>query len=534
MNAVETKKNIFWNLKGDIFGGITAGIIALPLALAFGIASGAGAAAGLYGAIFVGLFASIFGGTKMQVSGPTGPMTVVLASIVATYPGKPDLIFFTIILAGLFQILLGLIKAGDLIKYVPYPVISGFMSGIGMIIIILQLNPLLGLPQAGGIIQSLKETATSIPDLNLHALILGVLTLLIVFFTPKKIGKIIPSPLIALIIVTLVSICFGFSVPTIGDIPAALPSLKFPLVSFDHAMKMIPVALTLSILGAVDSLLTSLVADSITKTHHNSNKELIGQGIGNMVAGMFGGIAGAGATMRTVVNIKAGGKTQLSGVVHSLFLITILLGAAPLAKFIPATVLAGILLKVGFDIVDYKFLKIFRNAPKRDMFVMLWVFVITVFYDLIFAVGTGIVLSAILFAISIAQQFNVEIKDINTSENEESDIEEKSKFSIRVLDINGILFFGSASQILSGVDDMLGTKCLIINCKSVTNMDISAAFALEDMIVRTKDRGIKVFLVLNNKRMTKKLKDLGVANVLEKGSIFYDKEKAVDAAQKLL
>ena len=379
-------KNIFSNVKGDIFGGITAGVIALPLALAFGVASGVGAAAGLYGAIMVGLFAAIFGGTKTQISGPTGPMTVVLASIIVSHPGNMNAIFLSIFLAGLIQIIFGITKLGSFIKYVPYPVISGFMSGIGTIIIILQAGALLGLKTGGSTYECLKDLVLNLSNTNLHALLLGLITLAIVFFTPKKVAKTFPPALIALISVTIISILFKFNVPTIADIPASLPAFKFPQFNPDLIKSVFPIALTLAVLGSVDSLLTSLVADSITKTKHDSNKELVGQGIGNMMASLFGGIAGAGATMRTVVNVKAGGRTQLSGVVHSLFLIAILLGAAPLAKNIPNSVLAGILIKVGVDIVDYKFLKVIRTAPKRDLFVMLWVYFLTVFYDLIFAV----------------------------------------------------------------------------------------------------------------------------------------------------
>ena len=253
------------------------------------------------------------------------------------------------------------------------------------------------------------------------------------------------------------------------------------------------------------------------------------------MASLFGGIAGAGATMRTVVNVKAGGRTQLSGVVHSLFLIAILLGAAPLAKNIPNAVLAGILIKVGVDIVDYKFLKVIKNAPKRDLFVMIWVYFVTVFYDLIFAVGTGIVLSAILFSVSIAQQFNLQIDDIYPiDEDNNSDIEEKSKYAIRVIDVNGILFFGSASQMLASIDETLGTKYLIISCKQISTMDISAAFALEDMITNLRSRNITVLLVLRNEKIKRKLNELGTINILGKENVFLNRQKAIDEAQKRL
>jgi SulP family sulfate permease len=361
------------NIKGDIFGGITAGIIALPLALAFGVASGLGAAAGLYGAIIVGLFAAVFGGTPTQISGPTGPMTVIIASVAATHLDNPSIVFDAIVLSGIFQIIFGLTKIGSLINFVPNPVISGFMTGIGCIVIKLQLSAFSGT----------------------QSIILGALTLLIVFLTPKKIGQVIPLSLLALFICTLAAVFFNFNVPIIGTIPSGLPEIRVAPVEFSALLQVLPLALGLALLGSIDSLLTSLVADKQTNTKHNSNKELIGQGLGNFFAGIFGGLAGAGATMRTVVNIKSGATTRLSGVIHSLVLILILLVFAPAAQAIPLAVLAGILIKVGTDIMDYDFFKNIRSTPKSDIIVMLTVLLITVFGNLIAAVGTGVVLHVI-------------------------------------------------------------------------------------------------------------------------------------------
>lgn len=526
-------KELFSNVKGDLFGGLTAGVIALPLALAFGVASGVGAAAGLYGAILVGLFASIFGGTKPQISGPTGPITVVLAAIISTNPGNYKLIFATIFLAGLFQILFGISKIGKMIKYVPYPVISGFMSGIGVIIILLQLNPLLGLDVQGTPVKAIIALGNSAQTFDPQSLLLGIATLLIVFLTPPIISQKIPPPLIALVGITIFSLIVGFDVKTIGEIPVGIPAFEIPFISLEELIKIIPVAVTLAILGSVDSLLTSLVADSLTKTTHNSNKELIGQGIGNIVTSLFGGIAGAGATMRTVVNIKTGGKTPLSGIIHAVFLIIILLGAAPLASNIPMAVLAGILIKVGFDIIDYKFIKVIQNAPRHDLIVMIVVFVLTVVDDLIFAVGTGLVLSCLLFVSTISRQFNIIINDIEQKNIEKlfEDIEKESKYKIRLINIEGVFFFGSASRILTRVDDLLGTRCLILNCESIPQMDISAIFALEDIIVRMKDKSIKVFLVVSSKEITKQLLRLGVVKIISRENIFYDKNNAIKRAQ---
>lgn len=517
------------NIKGNIFGGLTAGVIALPLALAFGAASGLGAAAGLYGAILVCFFATIFGGTPTQISGPTGPMTVVIASIASIYTGNPKIVFCAVMLAGIFQILLGVSKVGRYIKYVPYPVISGFMSGIGIIIILLQLNPILGFDSPGSTIDAVLGLFSSVKNLHLQSLFLGVLTLIIVFFTPKKITRKIPSALIALILATIVSVVFNFDVKVIGEIPSSLPEIQLTMISVKELFDIIPIALTLAVLGSIDSLLTSLVADSITKTKHNSDKELIGQGIGNFVAGMFGGIAGAGATMRTVVNVNSGATGRLSGITHSIFLVCVIVFFAPYAAKIPLSVLAGILVKVGFDIIDYKFIKIVKAAPKSDLIVMLIVFLITVFNDLIFAVGTGIVLSSVLFAVNVSKQFDIKFEE--PSGTDECNLEKNE--NILIIHIKGIFFFGSASQLLSRLEEVMDKQCVIIDCSTIKTMDISAVFALEEMIVRLKDKKIKVLLLLNNRQLAGKMLRQGLINVISKENIVFDEKRAIKKASAI-
>jgi len=396
----------FNNIKGDIFGGLTAGIVALPLALAFGVQSGLGASAGLYGAMVLGLFASIFGGTKTQISGPTGPMTVVSATVVSLAISKYGnidnawgIIVLTFLLSGAFQILFGILKIGKYIKYIPYPVLSGFMSGIGVIIIVFQIFPMLGLASPSKIIDVFIKLPEVINSINYTSVILAISTILIIYLTPK-LTKVIPSTLIALIIVSLVSFFYNFDIPLIGEMPAELPSLKisplFELQFSDIGFVLLP-AITLAGLGTIDSLLTSVVADNITRTKHNSNKELIGQGIGNMIASLIGGIPGAGATMRTVINVKSGGKTKLSGIIHSLLLILIVLGLGKYVAYIPLSALAGILITVGLSIIDTKGLKNLLNISKSDAFILIIVLILTVFIDLLQAVGIGMVLASIIF-----------------------------------------------------------------------------------------------------------------------------------------
>jgi len=515
-------------LKGDILGGLTAGIVALPLALAFGVASGVGAAAGLYGAIALGFVAALFGGTKMQISGPTGPMTVVFAATLVAVGGNLALAMAAVFVGGLIQILMGFLKAGGLVRFIPYPVVSGFMSGIGVIIILLQIAPLMGAPPTPSPIESLIQLPTTLAQVNLQALALGIGSLCIVFFTPIRLSRLIPSPLIALIFMTLLSVTTGFTVPVIGDIPMGLPELVIPQFSIQTWTTILVLGATLAMLGSIDSLLTSLVADSITRTRHQPNRELIGQGLGNILCAFVGGLPGAGATMRTVVNIKAGGSGRTSGAVHALFLLTLLLGAAPLASQIPLAVLAGILVKVGLDILDYRLLKRLKNSPRPDILVMGVVFGLTVFVDLIAAVGVGVVLSMglIIHRLIALSSFNVWSDTENTATDNPNGI----KSHTRVLEIKGVFFFGSASQLIDRVDQLLGTQTVIIQCQRVPFMDLSAIFTLEEMVESLQSQSIRVMVVVSHK-IKQQLIDLKGPHLTP--DIIYEKlEDAKDAAQE--
>jgi len=397
------------NVRGDILGGITAAVVALPLALAFGNAAlgPGGAIYGLYGAVVVGFLAALFGGTPAQVSGPTGPMSVTVAGVVAGLAavGVPrdlsagqilPLVMAAVVIGGLLQILFGILKLGKYITLVPYSVVSGFMSGIGVIIIALQIGPLLGISTRGGVVESLTTVFSNFQP-NGAAIGVAIMTLGIVFLTPRKISQWVPSPLLALLIVTPISILiFGDgAIDRIGEIPRGVPSLNFP--SFNQYFPIIfKAGLVLAVLGAIDSLLTSLVADNISQTKHNSDRELIGQGIGNAVAGLFSGLPGAGATMRTVINVKSGGSTPISGMVHSIVLLIVLVGAGPLAEQIPTALLAGILIKVGLDIIDWGFLRRAHKLSLKTSVVMYGVLLMTVFWDLIWAVLVGVFIANML------------------------------------------------------------------------------------------------------------------------------------------
>jgi sulfate permease, SulP family len=514
-------------VKNDIFAGVTAAVVALPLALAFGVASGAGAIAGLYGAIILGFFAAFFGGTPTQISGPTGPMTVIVAATVATFPNDLPTVMTVIFLAGLMQISFGIIGIGKWIKYIPYPVISGFMCGIGVIIIILQINPFLGVEGFGSIIQTLSSLPNTLQKVNYEALIVATITLTIMFLTPKKISKVVPSALIALVVVSYFSLIMDFKINTIGEIPMGLPDFVLP-ISFDllKLNTMLMLAITLALLASIDSLLTSLVADTMTKTKHNPKKELIGQGIGNTVCSFFGAIPGAGATMRTVININSGATTKLSGMTHSITLLVIVLFLAPLASKIPLAVLSGILIKVGFDILDYKFLKILNKITKQDLLIMVTVFLLTIFVDLIMAVGVGITISSIIAVYQVSR--TTQIKITRSRVSFDIDIE---NHDVEIIKINGSLFFGTASHLDERLEKIKDCKKVILDCKNVSFLDISAIFTLEEIIEKFKTRGLEIILVLKY-RHKRKILTLDPTNLFKSIKIYHSLDDAINYTQR--
>lgn len=518
------------NLKGDIFGGVTAGIVALPLALAFGIqafggiddpsASSIGALAGLIGAALLGFFASLFGGTHSQISGPTGPMTVITASLVSGVWASSQSISAVLIsmsLAGLFcgvfQILFGMMKIGKYVRYIPYPVLSGFMSGIGVIIILQQLYPLVGLKSPVLVVDMITQLPQRVASgVSLTALLLGLGTIAIIYLFPL-ITKKVPATLVALLVMTVVSLfCNMEDKLLIGSIPSGLPMPFFAkegisLAGLDWGTilkaSIIP-GLTLAGLGSIDTLLTSVVADNITKTHHNSNRELVGQGIGNMVSGLFCGIAGAGATMRTVVNVKSGGRTQISGMVHSILLLAVLLGLGSLVKYVPLSVLAGILITVGWGIIDIKGFKDLFKIPKADAVVLIIVFLLTVFVDLLTAVGIGMVIACVLFmkrasdlvegGYSSAELTNF---DKESPWSDEGGIPEDVRHRIYIQRLNGPIFFGTITKFQSVMDDVPDeAKIVIIRMRLVSFMDQSGLYAMETAIKDLQDRGVMVLMTI--------------------------------------
>lgn len=517
------------NIKGDVFGGITAGIVALPLALAFGIqafggvdspgASSMGALAGLVGATLLGFFAALFGGTHSQISGPTGPMTVITASIVsgawASSQGNISAVLLSMSLAGifcgLFQVLFGLIRIGKYVRYIPYPVLSGFMSGIGVIIILQQLYPIIGKKSPASTLDMIFNFPAAFAEgISVPALLLGLACIALIILVPKVTKK-VPATLVALVVVTVVSLFTGLdSALTIGNIPAGLPMPFFTKVQLDGIDWMVVIkaslvpGLTLAGLGSIDTLPTSVVADNITKTKHNSNQELIGQGIGNAVAGLFCGLAGAGATMRTVVNVKSGGRTQLSGMIHAALLLAILLGLGSLVKYVPLSVLAGILITVGWGIIDFRGFKDLRRIPKSDAFVMIVVFLMTVFVDLLTAVGIGMVIACVLFMKRAGDlvEDGYSSKELSTFDKEspwedEKDMPKDIHHHIYIERLDGPIFFGSITGFQRVMHDIpKDAKIVIIRMRRVPFMDQSGVYAMETAIKDLQAQGVKVLMTI--------------------------------------
>lgn len=568
-------KNVFdfKHLKGDLYGGITAGIVALPLALAFGVSSGLGPSAGLYGAIFVSFFAALFGGTNTQISGPTAPMTavsmVVVAGIVATFNGDIanalPVILGVFLLAGIMQVGLGLLGLGKYIKYIPYPVVSGFMTAIGVIILVTQILPSVGYypkedtvfvdqfkpyaeeiildnilkneagegflllenfeetikranyitqeqilkesqvlagKEASGVFGALKVLPRALQKINWMEFILALATIIIIYGF-KRITTKVPSTLVALVVMTVVAIVFGLEYRSIEEIPNGLPVPNFRIFtdfSLGGISPYIFSALTLALLGAIDTLLTSVVADNMTKTKHAPNKELIGQGIGNSIAALFGGIPGAGATIRTVVNIKAGGKTRLSGMMAGLMLLIVLLALGPIASQIPAAVLAGILITVGIGVMDYKGLKAIPFMPKPEVIIMLVVLVLASIWNLVYAVGIGLILASLMFMKIIGDMTSERSKVSALNQDKELPdnltLSETITERIALKEIKGPLFFGSTSEFQQLAEQIPDASSIIIfKMGLMPYMDQSGLYAMEDLLIDLVKQGKKVMLV---------------------------------------
>jgi SulP family sulfate permease len=534
-----------FNFKGDLFGGVTTAIISLPLALAFGVASGAGAEAGLWGAIMVGFFAALFGGSTSLISEPTGPMTVimtaVLTSMMAKYPETGVAISFTVVMmAGAFQILLGTLKLGKYITLMPYSVISGFMSGIGIILIILQLSPLLGQPTPSG---GVMGTILALPDILTHIkfseLFLAVLTLGILFYLPKQYRKYVPAQLVALVSVTLLSlIIFNTEdIRRIGEIPAGLPSLVIPHFNLEIFTTMVIDALVLGTLGCIDTLLTAVIGDSLTRKEHDPDKELRGQGIANMVSGLFGALPGAGATMGTVTNIQVGARSPISGMIRALILTLVVLVAGSLTEPIPMAVLAGIAVYVGFNILDWSFIQRAHKVSIQGMAIMYGVMLLTVFVDLMVAVGLGVFISNIIVIERLSREQARKVKAISDTDGDgvpltsrERELLEKANGKVLFFYLSGPMIFSVSKAISRQHTSVANYNAMILDLTDVPMIDVTVGLALENAVKDAQDAKCDVLLLCPNEETRQQLEKCNVLDLIATDKTYSSRYDALQAA----
>ena len=527
--------------RGDLTGGVTAAVVALPLALAFGNAAlgPGGAIYGLYGAIITGFLAALFGGTPAQVSGPTGPMSVTVAGVVSSLAvagisrdlnqgAMLSMVMAAVVLGGVLQILMGLLRLGRYITLVPYSVVSGFMSGIGVIILCLQVGPLLGISSQGGVLSSLRMVGTDFTP-NPAAVAVGVSTLIVVFATPRRVTKVMPSPLLALLLITPIALwVFPEDLPRIGSIPEGGLNLSVPNWSEQFPLLM-RAGIVLAVLGSIDSLLTSLVADNISQTRHRSDKELIGQGIANTISGFFTGLPGAGATMRTVINIRSGGRTPLSGMTHSIVLLVLLLGAGPLAEGIPTALLAGILIKVGLDIIDWGFLQRAHRLSLKTAFVMWGVLLMTVFWDLIGAVLAGMFIANLLTIESLTnhQLGNMDMGTAHLTSREQQ-LLKRCGDDLILFRMQGPLSFGAAKGISERMMLVKQYKILLLDITEVPHLGVTASLAIERMVEEAERQKRAVLITGAGGKVKERLAQFGIEN------LFDNRIQALELAARLL
>ncbi|MGF1491506.1 MAG: SulP family inorganic anion transporter [Microcoleaceae cyanobacterium] len=541
-----TNKIHFRNLRGDLFGGVTAAIIALPMALAFGVASGAGPAAGLWGAVLDGFFAALFGGTPTLISEPTGPMTVVMTAVIANLTASnPEngmaMAFTVVMMAGIFQIIFGTLRLGKYVTMMPYTVISGFMSGIGIILVILQLAPFLGqATPKGGVLGTLGSIPELLANIQPAETFLAALTVAIIWFMPSKFKRIVPPQLVALIVGTVLSLVIvsgsGLDIRRIGEIPSGFPAIQTPTFSASQLRLMFADAAVLGMLGCIDALLTSVIADSLTRTEHDSNKELIGQGLGNLVSGLFGGIAGAGATMGTVVNIQAGGRTALSGLTRAIVLLVVILGAANLTASIPLAVLAGIALKVGIDIIDWDFLKRAHQISIKGSLIMYGVILLTVLVDLIAAVGIGVFVANVLTIDRMSSLQAESVKTITDADdailldaNERRWLDEANG-RVLLFQLSGPMIFGVAKAISREHNAIGECDAIVFDLSDVPHLGVTASLALENAIKEAVEKERQVFIVGATGQTKRRLEKLKVFNLIPANHLYMSRAEALKDA----
>ncbi len=528
--------------RGDVLGGITAAVVALPVALAFGLAAGLGPAAGIYGAISVGFFAALFGGTRSLISGPTGSMTVAMAVIVAAHADNIAEAFTIVIMAGLIQIMLGLLRIGRFVTYTPYSVISGFMTGVGVIIILVQTLPFLGAPvAAGGTIATLRNFSGVVEHFEGNALSIAAATLAVALLWPRKFDRYLPSTLVALAVGTLIGVLWLTDAPVIGAVPAALPSFQLPDVSPGVLVRSIEPAMVIALVGSVDTLLTALVGDSMTRTRHNPNKELLAQGIGNVFTGFIRGLPGSGATPSTVANIRAGGATFASGVISVAILVVMVLALGDYVASIPNAVLAGILVKVALDTVDWRFVTRIHRVQREHMVVMLLTLGLTVFLDLVTAVAVGMIAAAVTSArqferLELDSVISVPLLDRSFLGSEQGD-EEADEFSARVglVALKGSFTVASSSKLIDTIGaDIRDHEVVIIDFSDTVYVDDSAALVVERLIETAELQETHCIVMGLSGMPARNLRALDVLNRVPRDQIVEDWDQAKRTASRIL
>lgn len=528
-------------LRGDVFGGITSAVVGLPIALAFGVASGLGALAGLYGAIGVGLFTTIFGGTKGQISGPTGPMSVVVAVIVTAHADNLAQVFTIVIMAGVIQILLGALRIGRFLSFTPYSVISGFMSGIGVIIISVQILPALGAPvSTGGLQGAVAELPGAINNLNLNALIIAAVTLVVSIVWPNRLGRYMPPTLVALVVGTLMGIVWLTNTPTIGDIPAGLPQLLLPDLSPGVLIGAVQPALTIALLGAIDSLLTSLIADSMTHSRHNPNQVMFGQGVSTVFTGLIGGLPGAGSTLDSVVNIRAGGQTRIAGILRTAVFLLVVLGIGRYLEVIPSAVLAGILMKVGWDIIDWRFIRRLHRVQREHLFVMLLTLALAIFLDMVTAVAIGLIAAGMASArqferLELDNVVSVPILDRTFFANYPVNQDDMFSAHVGLVALRGSFTVASAIKLVNTISvDVRGHDLVIFDFSDTIYVDDSAALVVEQLIENAASEDTDCIVMGLNEQPARTLDALNVLDAVPQEQIVETIDEARDVAWEIL
>ena len=528
--------------RGDLSGGLTSAVVSLPFALAFGVSSGMGAAAGLYGAIAVGFFASVFGGTRTVVSGPAPSVTVAMAIIVTSQVSTLSEALIVVLLAGAIQVVLGLSRLGRYIAYTPQVVVSGFMSGIGIIIVLMQALPFLGAPVApGGAVAAIRSLPEALNSMSGSAVTIAAVTLVLAVIWPRRLSRYVPAPMLALLVGTTIGVLWLSDAPVIGEIPSGLPTPQFQLPAWSFLLYAVQPALIIALLGSVDSLLACLIADTLTGSRHNPDRELVGQGIGNMVAGLFGGLPGSGATVSTVANIRSGGQTPVSGVLRSVILMLILLGLGRLVEPVPHACLAGILMVVGWNIIDWKLLVRIHRLQREHLMVMALTLGLTVFVDLITAVAIGLIVAGMVHArqletLELDSVVSVPLLDREFLTGDESRTDaEPHTARVGLVSLRGSFTIASSRKLVVAIgEDIKEHEVVIFDFSETRLVDDSAALVIERLFTAAEEQETGTILMGLSGAVSKTLSSFDVVRRIPAWRQVGSMEEARETAAALL